>query len=140
MANYKSKEVLAFNLYAEVLIIVTKFLEGVVNRLLKISEKGKVQLREVLPSEEDVNKLALYFQNFSDQTRIKILSALAIKELCVNDLSKILGINQTTISHQLRGLKDQNLVDFKREGKILTYSLKSQMVNEMMMYAVKNLA
>ena len=140
MANYKSKEVLAFNLYAEVLIIVTKFLEGVVNRLLKISEKGKVQLREVLPSEEDVNKLALYFQNFSDQTRIKILSALAIKELCVNDLSKILGINQTTISHQLRGLKDQNLVAFKREGKILTYSLKSQMVNEMMMYAVKNLA
>lgn len=109
------------------------------NKLLKISEKGKFEVRELLPDEENVNKLALYFQNFSDQTRIKILSALSIRDLCVNDLSKILNINQTTISHQLKSLKDQNMVDFKREGKILVYRLKSQMINEMMMYAVKNL-
>ncbi len=107
------------------------------NKLLKISEKGRYEMLELLPNEESTNKLALYFQNFSDQTRIKILSALALKDLCVNDLSKILDINQTTISHQLKTLKDQGLVEYKREGKILVYRLKSPHVNEMMEYAVQ---
>lgn len=110
------------------------------NKLLRISERNKFEMQDLLPDETCTNKLALYFQNFSDQTRIKILSALSIKDLCVNDLSKLLGINQTTISHQLKTLKDQNIVDYKREGKVLIYRLKSQIVNEMMMYAVKNLA
>ena len=109
------------------------------NKLLRISERNKFEMMELLPDDDCINKLAIYFQNFSDQTRIKILSALAIKDLCVNDLSKILGINQTTISHQLKILKDQDVVDFRREGKVLIYRLKSQVVNEMMMYAVKNL-
>ena len=107
------------------------------NKLLKLSEKGKYEMLELLPNDESTNKLALYFQNFSDQTRIKILSALALKDLCVNDLSKILDINQTTISHQLKTLKDQGLVEYKREGKILIYRIKSPVVNEMMDYAVK---
>lgn len=109
------------------------------NKLLRISERGKYEMMELLPDEDCTNKLALYFQNFSDQTRIKILSALSLQDLCVNDLSKILNINQTTLSHQLKTLKDQNVVDYKREGKILIYRLKSKTVNEMMMYAVQNL-
>ncbi len=109
------------------------------NKLLRISERNKFEVQELLPNDVFTRKLALYFQNFSDQTRIKILSALAIKDLCVNDLSKILGINQTTISHQLKSLKDQDMVEYRREGKILIYHLKSPIVNEMMMYAVKQL-
>ncbi|MBE7075756.1 MAG: winged helix-turn-helix transcriptional regulator [Clostridiales bacterium] len=105
------------------------------NRLLKISERNKSEMLGLLPSEACSSKLALYFQNFADQTRIKILSALAIQELCVNDLSKILNINQTTISHQLKTLKDQEIVDYTREGKILIYRLKSPLFNEMMEYA-----
>ncbi len=110
------------------------------NKLLRITERNKYEMQEMLPDDDCINKLALYFQNFSDQTRIRILSALSIKELCVNDLSKLLGINQTTISHQLKTLKDQNIIGFKREGKVLIYKLKSSLVNEMMMYAVNNLA
>lgn len=106
------------------------------NKLLLISERGKYEMQELLPSDDCSNKLALYFQNFSDQTRIKILSALSIQELCVNDLSKILDINQTTISHQLKSLKDQDMVDFRRDGKVLIYRIKSPTVNEMMSYAV----
>ncbi len=105
------------------------------NKLLKISERGKNEMLNLLPSDDCASKLALYFQNFSDQTRVKILSALSLQDLCVNDLSKILNINQTTISHQLKTLKDQNIVDFKREGKILVYRLKNESVNEIMMYA-----
>lgn len=109
------------------------------NKFLKITERNKIEIMQVLPSDSYTSKLALYFQNFADQTRIKILSALSIQDLCVNDLSKILGINQTTISHQLKTLKDQDMIDFKREGKILVYRLKSKLINEMMMYAVETI-
>ncbi len=108
------------------------------NKLLLLSERNKYEVRELLPDEEATNKLALYFQNFSDQTRIRILSALSIRQLCVNDLSCVLGQNQTTVSHQLKTLKDQGMVDCKRDGKILIYYVKSQSVNDMMMYALKN--
>lgn len=109
------------------------------NKLLKITERNKYEMIDLLPDENYINKLALYFQNFADQTRIKILSALSIQDLCVNDLSKILEINQTTISHQLKTLKDQGMVDYKRDGKILMYRLKSSSVNEMMLYALEHL-
>lgn len=109
------------------------------DRLLMISERNRHEVAELLPDENCANRLALYFQNFSDQTRIRILSALSIRELCVNDLSKVLGQNQTTISHQLKSLKDQGMVDCKRDGKILIYFLKSKAVNEMMLYAVREI-
>ncbi len=107
------------------------------DKLLMISERNRNEVAQLLPDEDCTNKLALYFQNFSDQTRIRILSALSIRELCVNDLSKVLGQNQTTISHQLKTLKDQGMVDCKRDGKILIYFLKSELVNDVMLYAVK---
>ena len=104
-------------------------------KLLRITERSKYEVQELLPDESVANRLALYFQNFADSTRVKILSALAVKDLGVNDLSEILGINQTTIYHQLKALKDQNMVENRREGKILIYRIKSSSVNEMMMYA-----
>ena len=109
-------------------------------KLLKISERNKYEVQSLLPDDGATSKLALYFQNFADPTRIKILSALAIRNLCVNDLSNILKINQTTISHQLKTLKSQEMIDFRREGKILVYHIKSAAVNDIMMYAVKGLS
>lgn len=109
------------------------------NKLLLISERNKYEVQDLLPDDDCTNKLANYFQSFCDATRIKILSALSIKDLCVNDLSKILNINQTTISHQLKTLKDQDMVDFRRVGKVLIYRLKSTSVGEMMMFAINDL-
>lgn len=132
--NLKLFYVIELFIFMSVIKIVLH--KGVImNKLLKISERNKCEMQNLLPSEECTNKLALYFQNFSDQTRIKILSALSLKELCVNDISKLLGINQTTVSHQLKTLKDQDIVEYKREGKILVYRIKSQSVNDMMMFA-----
>ena len=91
-----------------------------------------------MPRERDISKLADYFQNFSDSTRIKILTCLSMTSMCVNDLSAILNINQTTISHQLKQLKDQNIVAYRREGKILIYYLTNNNVNDMMMYAINS--
>lgn len=105
-------------------------------KYLLLSERNKREILSALPGERDISKLADYFQNFSDQTRIKILTCLSMMNMCVNDLSTVLGINQTTISHQLKLLKDQNLVAYKREGKILVYYLLDNSVNDMMMYAI----
>ncbi len=109
------------------------------DKLIKISERNKYEVQKLIPGEREISKLALYFQSFADETRIKILSALSIRDLCVNDLSAILKTNQTTISHQLKALKVQDMIDFRREGKILVYHIKDTAVNDMMMYAVKNL-
>ncbi len=105
---------------------------------LILSPKSRAKILEYMPSSEDIEKTAIYFQNFSDGTRLKIMSCLAMCDMCVNDLSLILGINQTTISHQLKLLKSQNIVSYKRDGKILVYSLNEKKVNDLMYLAVSN--
>ena len=109
------------------------------NRFLLLTERNNQELLSLLPHDKDISKLADYFQNFSDSTRIKILTCLSMMNMCVNDLSSLLGINQTTISHQLKQLKDQNIVSYKRDGKILVYYLTNNNVNDMMMYAINEL-
>ncbi len=107
-------------------------------KFLLLTERNRREILSALPQEREISKLADYFQNFSDQTRIKILTCLSMMNMCVNDISTVLGINQTTISHQLKQLKDQNLVAYKREGKILVYYLLDNSVNDMMMYAINS--
>lgn len=63
------------------------------------------------------------FKTISDPTRLKILYALSIKELCVCDLASLLDMSQSAISHQLRVLRDKNMVSFKKEGKMARYYL-----------------
>ena len=108
------------------------------NKFLLLTERNRQELLSVLPRESEIARLADYFQNFSDSTRIKILSCLSMMNMCVNDLSNILGINQTTISHQLKQLKDQKIVSYRRDGKILVYYLTGSNVNDMMMYAINS--
>lgn len=106
------------------------------NKFLLLSERSRSDILCCIPKDKQVAALADYFQSFADRTRIKILSCLAMSSLCVNDLSNLLGINQTTISHQLKLLKDQGFVSYKRDGKILVYSLVNQSVNDILYYAV----
>lgn len=105
-------------------------------RYLLLTERSKKEVLNYLPNNDSIERLAIFFQNFSDGTRLKIISCLAMCDMCVNDLSTILNINQTTISHQLKYLRSQNLVTCKREGKIILYSLSSSKVNDLMLSAV----
>lgn len=105
--------------------------------LNKIEE---AEINNYLPNDKKLNHMADFFQNFSDSTRLKIISALSISELCVNDLSNILNINQTTISHQLKTLKNQRIVQCCRDGKIIKYSLQNKFINELMNYAIESLS
>lgn len=81
------------------------------------------KVREELPAEETLYDLAELFKVFGDSTRIKILYALFEAELCVCDMAQLLGLTQTAVSHQLRVLKNNKLVKYRREGKNLFYSL-----------------
>jgi ArsR family transcriptional regulator, lead/cadmium/zinc/bismuth-responsive transcriptional repressor len=75
-----------------------------------------------------MHKLADFFKVFGDSTRIRILNGLLFAEMCVCDLSALLNMNQSAVSHQLRVLKQANLVKNRREGKVIYYSLKDDHV------------
>ena len=81
-----------------------------------------------MPPEETLYDLAEFFKVFGDSTRIRILYALFEAELCVGDMAKLLGLSQTACSHQLRVLKNNKLVRFRREGKVVYYSLSDDHV------------
>ena len=75
------------------------------------------QSRGRMPDDDTVFELADLFKVFGDSTRIKILSALALNEMCVNDISALLCISQSAVSHQLKTLRHARLVKFRREGE-----------------------
>ena len=85
--------------------------------------------RAEIPSDEILYQMAELFKTFGDQTRIRILSALARQEMCVCDIADLLGMSQSAISHQLRVLKQMELVKFRREGKTVFYSLADSHVS-----------
>lgn len=80
-------------------------------------------VNENMPEDETLYDLAELFKVFGDSTRIKILYALFESELCVCDIAHLLGLSQTAVSHQLRVLKNNKLVRFRKDGKNVFYSL-----------------
>ena len=80
------------------------------------------------PDEELLADLADLFKNFSDTTRIRILSLLISNEMCVCDITAALKATQSAVSHQLRILKQSRLIKARRVGKIVYYSLADEHV------------
>lgn len=81
------------------------------------------KVKSIIPKDEILYDLAEFFKVFGDSTRIKIICALFESEMCVCDLSALLGVSQSAISHQLRTLKSNRLVKYRREGKVVYYAL-----------------
>lgn len=90
--------------------------------------------------QEKAEELALFFKIFSDPTRIRILCALKESELCVCDLSLIVGMEQSAISHQLRLLKEHRIVSVRKEGKMSFYSLDDHHIFEILTDGLEHLA
>ncbi len=97
-----------------------------------IDQKTLSNLQYYMPEPATLRQLADIFSLFADSTRLKILSALALGEMCVNDLSNYLSINQTTLSHQLRFLKNFRAVCDRRQGKYVLYSLGNQTIENIL--------
>ena len=90
---------------------------------LHVHEDLVKQVLEAMPEEDDLYSLADFFKVFADSTRIRILYVLLCAETCVCDIAQLLNMTQPAISHQLRILKQMNLVRARREGKTVFYSL-----------------
>ncbi len=95
-----------------------------------IHEEVVTKVRESMPMEETLYDLAELFKVFGDTTRIKILCALFESEMCVCDIAALLCMNQSAISHQLRVLKQARLVKYRKEGKVVYYSLDDEHVKQ----------
>ncbi len=98
---------------------------------LAVAPDAVAKLRDDLPDDEVLYDLAELFRVFGDSTRIKILYALFESELCVGDIALVLGLSQSSVSHQLRLLKASKLVKFRRAGKAVFYSLDDDHVRSM---------
>jgi DNA-binding transcriptional ArsR family regulator len=98
------------------------------------------QVRRKMPQEESLYELSEFFKVFGDSTRIKILFALFTSEICVYDIAALLGMNQSAVSHQLRILKQAGLVKFRRDGKVVYYSLDDEHIQQIVHQALTHLS
>lgn len=110
---------------------------GNMTEMLLLDKRTQNLIEDYVPKGEVLEGVVCFFSVFADYTRVKILSALAISELCVTDLSRLLEINQTTVSHQLRFLKSAGMVKSRRLGKIVFYSLCDDSINDVILKGVE---
>lgn len=113
------------------------------NRLeceVKHVHKDKVEIvKKNMVNEEVMYDLSELFKVFGDSTRIRILSSLVEGELCVCDIAELLNMTHSAISHQLRILKQAQLVKYKKKGKEVYYSLKDNHVITIMQQGLEHI-
>jgi DNA-binding transcriptional ArsR family regulator len=85
-----------------------------------------------MPEPHELAEMGEFFKVLGDQTRLKILHALSREELCVCDLSVVLSMSVSAVSHQLAVLKQGRLVSHRRDGKVVYYSLSDDHVRDLL--------
>jgi DNA-binding transcriptional ArsR family regulator len=98
------------------------------------------EARAAMPGDRMIRALAETFGALSDPTRVRIISALSEQELCVFDLACLLGLTGSAVSHQLRLLRGQRLVKYRKEGKISFYSLDDDHIRNLIAECVKHVS
>ena len=88
------------------------------------------EVKDKMPTTEMIYDLAELFKVFGDSTRMGILCALEVSDLCVSDISNVLGISISAVSHQLRVLRNSKLVKATKSGKDVIYSLDDDHVSK----------
>lgn len=101
-----------------------------------INQEVSDKARDTMPNIDNVLDLADFFKVMGDSTRLQILMALIQNEFCVSDLSYILNMSQSAISHQLKALKNAKLVRGRREGRIIYYSLDDDHIKDILAEAL----
>jgi len=88
------------------------------------------RVREAIPDSQNFYDLANLYKMFADNTRVKILWALSLEDMCVCDLAVLLDMTKSAISHQLKSLRLSNLVKYNKQGKVVYYSLADNHVKD----------
>lgn len=91
-------------------------------------------------SKELLYGLSEFYKIFGDQTRLRILDVLTNKPLCVNEISEILDISQSAVSHQLKNLRSSNLVKTDKVGKNVYYSLADDHIKIILKYGLEHIS
>jgi ArsR family transcriptional regulator len=91
-----------------------------------------------MPDETKLYEAAELLKVFGDPTRLRIISVLSRSEMCVCDIASLLGMTQSAISHQLRVLKQARLVNARRDGKTIYYSLCDDHVQKIFCFAMEH--
>ena len=104
-----------------------------------IHEQIVNEVRAGLPKDGETARLAVFFRVFGDETRLRIMWALDRHEMCVCDIAALLGMTKSAVSHQLRILREADLVRTRREGKIIFYRLSDGHVSELFERAVEHI-
>lgn len=103
-----------------------------------IHPKAVEKAKRSLPTNECVSRASSLLKAVADPTRLRMLAALAKTELCVCDLSAVTGISESAISHQLRLLREERLVSFRKEGRMAYYRLQDHHVTELIQSAIEH--
>ena len=98
----------------------------------KINAEAVRQVSDQMLNSETTENLSALFKAMGDPTRLKILFALSKHELCVCDLQAVLRMPQSTISHQLRILRNLRLVRYRRSGRMVFYSLDDEHIHKLL--------
>lgn len=85
-------------------------------------------VKKKMPDEDELYDLSDFFKVLGDSTRTRIMWALDENEMCVCDLAVLLNMTKSAISHQLKSLRDANLVKYRRDGKVVFYFLSDDHV------------
>ena len=101
-------------------------------------ENAVKKVRSKMLDNEIFLKISEDFKIFSDPTRVKILYALSQRDLCVCDLASLLEMTHSAVSHQLRIMRNSNLVKFKKVGKNVYYSLRDEHINIMLRMGIEH--
>ena len=97
------------------------------------------KVKKSLTNEDLLIELSEFFKIFGDSTRIKIINALTNSEMCVCDIAYLLGMTQSSISHQLRILKQSKIVKYRKEGKVVYYSIDDKHIEEIFTKGVEHI-
>lgn len=93
-----------------------------------VHEEALKQVRGEITQDSRLAEIAELFKAFSDPTRLKIINALMLSQMCVCDLAALLAVTQPAISHHLKTLRQTRLIKFRREGKMVWYTLNDEHV------------
>ena len=98
------------------------------------------QVKKQMLTGQEFADLAQLFKMFADETRCKILKALSVSEMCVCDISALLSMSQSAVSHQLASLKKTRLVKSRKQGKVVYYSLNDYHIFELFAIAYEHIS
>lgn len=97
-----------------------------------INEARVAAVRHAMPTEGTLFRLAETFRVLGDPTRVRILHALSLEELCVCDIASLLGTTKSAVSHQLRLLRSLRVVRYRKAGRIVYYALDDSHVGNLL--------